>query len=163
MSNALLSPVMDSPEPHGALRLPPHSAEAESSVLGGLLLDNSAWDRMGDVVRAEDFYRHDHRLIFESIETLVNAAKPADVITVHEHELRWHFGYVGWPGWSVPWEHVIRLEPVRASFAWGSGIRGPAQHRLYNVTMGGPALRLHLRDGRSVTLRAGGGPFLEGS
>ncbi|MFZ9098670.1 MAG: DnaB-like helicase N-terminal domain-containing protein, partial [Burkholderiaceae bacterium] len=76
---------MDSPEPHGALRLPPHSAEAESSVLGGLLLDNSAWDRMGDVVRAEDFYRHDHRLIFESIETLVNAAKPADVITVHEH------------------------------------------------------------------------------
>jgi hypothetical protein len=74
------------------------------------------------------------------------------VITVHAHELRWSFGYVGWPRWSVPWEQVTRVEPVRASFAWGSGIRGPAQHRLYNVTMGGPALRLHLRDGRTVTL-----------
>lgn len=74
------------------------------------------------------------------------------VITVQSHELRWSFGYVGWPGWSVPWEQVTRLEPLRASFAWGSGIRGPAQHRLYNVTMGGPALRLHLLDGRTVTL-----------
>jgi hypothetical protein len=74
------------------------------------------------------------------------------VITVHEHELRWHFGYVGWPAWSVPWEQVTRLEPLRASFAWGSGIRGPAQHRQYTVTMGVPALRLHLRDGRTVTL-----------
>jgi hypothetical protein len=46
----------------------------------------------------------------------------------------------------------VQLEPVQTSFAMGSGIRGPAQHRLYNVTMGGPALRLHLRDGRTVTL-----------
>jgi hypothetical protein len=74
------------------------------------------------------------------------------VITVHARELRWHFGYVGWPGWSVTLAEIIRLEPVHASFALGSGIRGPAQHRLYNVTMGGPALRLHLRDGRTVTL-----------
>jgi hypothetical protein len=74
------------------------------------------------------------------------------VITVHAHELRWHFGYVGWPGWSVPLEEIVQLEPVQTSFALGSGIRGPAQHRLYNVTMGGTALRLHLRDGRTVTL-----------
>jgi hypothetical protein len=74
------------------------------------------------------------------------------VITVHTHELRWHFGYVGWPGWSVPLEEIVQLESVQTSFAMGSGIRGPAQHRLYNVTMGGPALRLHLRDGRTVTL-----------
>jgi hypothetical protein len=74
------------------------------------------------------------------------------VITVHAHELRWHFGYVGWPGWSVRWEEITRLEPLRASFAWGSGIRGPARHRHYTVTMAGPALRVHLRDGRTVTL-----------
>ena len=74
------------------------------------------------------------------------------VITVHTHELRWQFGYVGWPRWSVPLEEIVQLEPVQTSFAMGSGIRGPAQHRLYNVTMGGTALRLHLRDGRSVTL-----------
>ena len=68
-----------------ALRVPPHSAEAESSVLGGLLLDNGAWDRVGDVVRDHDFYRHEHQLIFSAIATLVNAAKPADVVTVYEH------------------------------------------------------------------------------
>jgi hypothetical protein len=49
-------------------------------------------------------------------------------------------------------EDISQIEPVRASFAMGSGIRGPAQHRLYNVTMGGTALKLHLRDGRTVTL-----------
>ena len=74
------------------------------------------------------------------------------VIEVHADAVRWHFGYVGWPGWSAPLEQVVRIEPVRATWAWGSGIRGPSQHRLYNVTMGGPALRLHLRDGRTVTL-----------
>ena len=74
------------------------------------------------------------------------------VITVHPHELRWHFGYVGWPAWKLHLEDISQIEPVRASFAMGSGIRGPAQHRLYNVTMGGTALKLHLRDGRTVTL-----------
>ena len=44
------------------LRVPPHSIEAEQSVLGGLLLDNAAWDRIADVLLEEDFYRHDHRL-----------------------------------------------------------------------------------------------------
>ncbi len=68
-----------------ALRTPPHSAEAESSVLGGLLLDNGAWDRVGDVVRDDDFYRHEHQLIFNAIASLVNVAKPADVVTVYEH------------------------------------------------------------------------------
>jgi len=66
------------------LRVPPHSIEAESSVLGGLLLDNSAWDRMGDLLSDNDFYRHEHKLIFSAISTLINASKPADVITVFE-------------------------------------------------------------------------------
>ena len=66
------------------LRVPPHSIEAESSVLGGLLLDNTAWDRMGDLLTDNDFYRHEHKLIFAAISTLINSSKPADVITVYE-------------------------------------------------------------------------------
>lgn len=66
------------------LRIPPHSIEAESSVLGGLLLDNQAWDRVGDLLVDRDFYRYEHRLVFGAISTLVNATKPADVITVYE-------------------------------------------------------------------------------
>jgi len=67
-----------------ALRVPPHSIEAESSVLGGLLLDNQAWDRVGDLLTPSDFYRYEHRLVFDAIARLVNANKPADVITVYE-------------------------------------------------------------------------------
>src|SRR5215207_10650984 len=66
------------------LRIPPHSIEAESSVLGGLLLDNGAWDRVGDLLTDSDFYRYEHRLIYASIGGLINASKPADVITVYE-------------------------------------------------------------------------------
>ncbi len=66
------------------LRVPPHSVEAEQSVLGGLLLDNLAWDRAGDLLTDSDFYRHEHRLIFAAIGALVSASKPADVITVFE-------------------------------------------------------------------------------
>ena len=67
------------------LRVPPHSMESESSVLGGLLLDNSAWDRVGDLLVDGDFYRHEHKLIYEAIGKLINGSKPADVITVYEH------------------------------------------------------------------------------
>ena len=67
------------------LRIPPHSLEAESSVLGGLLLDNAAWDRVGDLLSDGDFYRYEHRLIYGAVGTLINASKPADVITVFEH------------------------------------------------------------------------------
>ena len=66
------------------LRIPPHSVEAEQSVLGGLLLDNSAWDRAGDLLSDSDFYRFEHRHIFAAIGGLINATKPADVITVFE-------------------------------------------------------------------------------
>ena len=67
------------------LRVPPHSIEAESSVLGGLLLDNGAWDRVGDLLNDGDFYRYEHRLIYAAMSTLINASRPADVITVFEH------------------------------------------------------------------------------
>ena len=67
-----------------SLRIPPHSIEAEQSVLGGLLLDNSAWDKIADFVSPEDFYRYDHRLIFQHIARLISGSRPADVITVFE-------------------------------------------------------------------------------
>jgi replicative DNA helicase len=66
------------------LRVPPHSIEAEQSVLGGLLLDNSAWDRAGDLLTDSDFYRYEHKAIYKAVGDLVNHSKPADVITVFE-------------------------------------------------------------------------------
>lgn len=67
-----------------AMRVPPHSVEAEQSLLGGLLLDNHAFDKIADVVGADDFYRDDHRRIYRQIVKLIEAGKPADVITVAE-------------------------------------------------------------------------------
>ena len=66
------------------LKLPPHSIEAEQSVLGGLLLNNEAWDRVGDIVSDEDFYRDDHRRIYRHISKLIENNKPADVLTTSE-------------------------------------------------------------------------------
>jgi replicative DNA helicase len=65
-------------------KIPPHSIETEQSVLGGLMLDNQAWDKIADVIIDEDFYRHDHRLIYQHISKLVEHNKPADVVTVAE-------------------------------------------------------------------------------
>ncbi|WP_028536604.1 replicative DNA helicase [Paludibacterium yongneupense] len=67
-----------------SIRTPPQSVEAEQSVLGGLLLDNQAWDKIADVVSESDFYRHDHRLIYRHVSKLVELARPADVVTVAE-------------------------------------------------------------------------------
>lgn len=66
------------------LRVPPHSLEAEQSVLGALLLDNGAWDRVGDLLVDKDFYRYEHKLVYAAISAMVSASKPADVITVLE-------------------------------------------------------------------------------
>src|SRR5260370_8388060 len=63
-------------------RLPPHSVEAEQSLLGGLLLDNSGWDKIADLLSEAEFYRDDHRRIFRHIAKLIDAGKPADVVTV---------------------------------------------------------------------------------
>ncbi|MGB6451071.1 MAG: replicative DNA helicase [Steroidobacteraceae bacterium] len=67
------------------VRLPPHSIEAEQAVLGGLLIAPAAWDHVADVVRSEDFYRPDHRLIFDGIGALAASGKPCDVVTVSEY------------------------------------------------------------------------------
>ncbi|MBV8500761.1 MAG: replicative DNA helicase [Paucibacter sp.] len=74
----------DIPTDESGLRVPPHSVEAEQSVLGGLLIDNSAWDKAADLLTDSDFYRYEHKLIFAAVGRLVNAGKPADVVTVFE-------------------------------------------------------------------------------
>ncbi len=66
------------------LHTPPHSIEAEQAVLGGLLLDTQAWDQVGDSISPEDFYRPDHRLIFDAVAELVAESKAIDVVTVSE-------------------------------------------------------------------------------
>ena len=79
-----------------SLRLPPHSVEAEQSVLGGLLLSNPSWDRIGDVVAESDFYRHDHRVLWRTITRLIEDNKPADILTVSEAlKLNGEFDAVG--------------------------------------------------------------------
>jgi replicative DNA helicase len=67
-----------------AIKVPPHSIEAEQAVLGGLMLDNNAWERVLDQVSDGDFYRHDHRLIFRAIAKLADRNMPFDVVTLSE-------------------------------------------------------------------------------
>jgi replicative DNA helicase len=71
-------------DPIELLKIPPHSIEAEQSVLGGLMLDNHAWEKIADRVAEEDFYRYDHRLIFRAIADLAEDDNPLDIITLSE-------------------------------------------------------------------------------
>ena len=66
------------------LRLPPHSLEAEQSLLGGLLIDNEALDKVADLVSVNDFYRQDHQIIFQHIHHLIEKSQPADIVTLGE-------------------------------------------------------------------------------
>ncbi|MEJ1353716.1 MAG: replicative DNA helicase [Candidatus Sedimenticola sp. (ex Thyasira tokunagai)] len=67
-----------------SLRMPPHNIQAEQSVLGGLMLDNSTWDQIADRVVEIDFYRREHQLVFRTIELLADRSKPFDVVTLSE-------------------------------------------------------------------------------
>ena len=67
------------------LKVPPHSIDAEQAVLGALLLDAEAWDRVADVLTEDDFYRQDHRLIFRAVSRVIDRSDPCDAITVSEY------------------------------------------------------------------------------
>jgi replicative DNA helicase len=79
---AFSSPSLE-PTP-SALKVPPHSIEAEQSVLGGLMLENPAWDRVADLITEADFYRGEHRRIFTAISALADESRPFDVVTISE-------------------------------------------------------------------------------
>ncbi len=67
-----------------ALKVPPHSVEAEQAVLGGLMLDNAVWDTVAEKLIDEDFFRHEHQLIFRVMFMQTEANKPLDVVTLVE-------------------------------------------------------------------------------
>lgn len=100
-------------------RVPPHSVEAEQSVLGGLLLDGSAWDRIGDLLVEADFYRHEHRVIFAGIASLLTAGKEADVITV--------FAKLQSDGKAADTGGMVYLNSLSASVPSASNIRRYAE------------------------------------
>lgn len=73
-----------------AVKVPPHSVEAEQSVLGGVMLESRAWDQVVDKLREDDFYRHEHRLIYRALGRLVDQSKPIDVLTLSENLREMH-------------------------------------------------------------------------
>ncbi|WP_027967735.1 replicative DNA helicase [Halomonas halocynthiae] len=79
-----MNDVVEHDRETAALKIPPHSLEAEQSVLGGLMLDNQAWDDVSDRLMADDFYRYEHRLIFNVMLHLAEASNPLDVVTLSE-------------------------------------------------------------------------------
>ncbi len=83
MAEVLSTTQLGSPVP--VPRQPPHSEDAEQSLLGGIMLEERAWDRIADVVGGKDFYRPDHRLIFAAMGDLVERNQPLDAITVGDH------------------------------------------------------------------------------
>ena len=83
----MADPVLNDVSPasgSAALRVPPHSVDAEQAVLGGVLIDNGAWDRIADVVTAAHFYRSDHRAVFGAVASLCDEGRPCDAVTVAE-------------------------------------------------------------------------------
>ncbi len=74
------------------------------------------------------------------------------VIEVDSQAVRWSFGYLGWPAWHTSFAEIASTEVAKANVVFGSGIKGTPKHRQFNVKISGPALRLHLSDGRSITL-----------
>ncbi len=75
---------MDTGAVEQRLKVPPNSVEAEQSLVGGLMLNKTAWDKVADVITADDFYRNDHRIIYTAISQLVDDGNPCDVVTVSE-------------------------------------------------------------------------------
>jgi replicative DNA helicase len=80
----VLTPTGEEDRAVQGLKVPPHSVEAEQSLLGALLLDNQSLDIIAPIVRSVDFYRNEHAVIYQAIQKLVNDNKPADVLTIHE-------------------------------------------------------------------------------
>lgn len=135
--------------PSEALRIPPHSTEAEQSLLGGLMLDQRAWDQVADVISADDFYRHDHRLIFETIGTLAERDQPADAVTVSEQLER--EGELAAAGGLDYLAQLVQETPSAANIrAYGQIVRQRAMLRDLIQIGGDIASSAHESEGRSV-------------
>jgi len=132
------------------LRLPPHSVEAEQSLLGGLMLDQRAWDEIADAVSAEDFYRADHKLIFATIGVLAALDQPADAITVSEYlEQQNQLKDVG--GLDYLGQLVNETPSAANILAYAHIVRERAMLRQLIEIGGDIAASAHDVEGRSVT------------
>ena len=109
-------------------RTPPHSVEAEQSVLGSLMLDERAWESVAETLQDTDFYRHDHRLIFRAIQHLVSQEQPIDVVTVAEElEERSKLESVGGAAYL---SRLVDMTPsIDNCSAYGEIVRERAQQR----------------------------------
>ena len=137
------------PTSSGGLRVPPHSNEAERSLLGGLMLDRRAWDQVADVVSDGDFYRHDHRLIFSAIGKLAEQDRPADAVTVSEQLDR--DGELESAGGLDYLAQIVQDTPSAANIrAYGEIVRQRAMLRELIEIGGDIAASAHDNDGRSV-------------
>ena len=131
------------------LRLPPHSVEAERSVLGGLMLDHRAWDQIADAVDAVDFYRADHRLIFNAIASLIERDEPPDAITVGETLTRQ--GELEAAGGLEYLARLVEETPSAANIrAYARIVRERAMLRQLIEIGGDIAASAHDSEGRSV-------------
>lgn len=111
-----------------SLRTPPHSIDAEQSVLGGLLLDNHTWESVSEVLEDSDFYSHKHRNIYRAIKSLIDQEQPADVVTVSE-ELE-ELGTLDDIGGIAYLSELADMTPSTAnSSAYGVIVRERAQQR----------------------------------
>lgn len=133
-------------------RTPPHSIEAEQSVLGSLMLDDLAWESVADILLDNDFYRHDHRLIFRSIKHLVDSDQPVDMVTVAE-ELE-ERGYLERAGGKQYLAHLTNVIPSSENCAaYAVIVRERAQQRRLIEAAGEMIQRAYEPEGLdSVTL-----------
>jgi replicative DNA helicase len=95
------------------LKVPPHSIETEQSVLGGLMMDETAWERIEGLVAVEDFYRHDHQSIFAAAESLAAEKQPVDMVTVAER-LGGDLDDIGGHAYLA---HLVHITPTTANIA----------------------------------------------
>jgi replicative DNA helicase len=131
------------------LRLPPHSVEAEQSLLGGLMIDQRAWDQVADVVSQEDLYRADHRLIFSAVAALVERNQPPDAVTVSEHLQR--LGQLEPAGGLGYLARLVEDTPSAANIrAYGKIVREHAMLRQLIEIGGDIAASAHATEGRTV-------------
>ncbi len=97
------------------LKMPPHSLEAEQSVLGGLMLDNERWDNVAERVVANDFFSRPHRLIFSEMQRLLEMSKPIDLITLSESlEQKGELDSVGGFAYLAELSKIPRAPPTSA-------------------------------------------------
>lgn len=133
-----------------SIRVPPHSLEAEQSVIGGLMIDNAAWDRIADVVAADDFYRRDHRLIFNAIGELAEHSQPCDAVTVSEFLTR--RGELDASGGLAYLGQLAKDTPSAANIvAYGNIVRERAMLRELISVGGEIATSAASADGRDAT------------